>query len=61
MKADTLIVGGTSLAVYPAAYYIEYFRGKNLIIINMSKTPKDEDADLVINDDIAKVFRELGY
>ena len=61
MKADTLIVGGTSLAVYPAAYYIEFFRGKNLIIINMSKTPKDEDADLVINDDIAKVFRELGY
>ena len=60
-KADTLIVGGTSLIVYPAAYYLEYFNGKNLIIINMSKTPKDDSADLVINDDIAKVFRELNY
>ena len=59
-KADTLIIGGTSLVVYPAAYYLEYFRGKNLVIINMSKTSKDSDATLVINDDIAKVFRELN-
>ena len=58
-KADTLIIGGTSLVVYPAAYYIEFFRGKNLVIINKSSTPKDGDASLVINDDIAKVFREL--
>ena len=59
--ADTLIIGGTSLSVYPAAYYIEYFKGKNLVIINMDKTNKDSDATLVIHDDIAKVFRELGY
>ena len=61
IKADTLIVGGTSLVVYPAAYYLEYFKGKNLIIINMDETSKDKDATLVIHDDIAKVFRELGY
>ena len=60
-KADTLIVGGTSLVVYPAAYYLEYFRGKNLVIINKSETSKDSMATLVIHDDIAKVFRELGY
>ena len=60
-KADTLIVGGTSLVVYPAAYYLEYFKGKNLVIVNMSSTSKDDDATLVIHDDIAKVFRELGF
>jgi len=60
-KADTLIVGGTSLVVYPAAYYLEYFKGKNLIIINKSKTQKDNEATLVINDDISEVFKELGY
>lgn len=59
--ADTLIIGGTSLVVYPAAYYIEFFRGKNLVIINKSETPKDYIATLLIHDDIAKVFRELGY
>lgn len=59
-KADTLIIGGTSLVVYPAAYYIEYFKGKNLVIINMSETSKDKECTLVIHDDIAKVFRELN-
>ncbi|MDO5519942.1 MAG: NAD-dependent protein deacylase, partial [bacterium] len=57
-KADTLIIGGTSLVVYPAAGLIDYFRGKNLILINKSTTPADDKADLVINDDIAKVMEE---
>ena len=57
-KADTLIIGGTSLVVYPAAGLIDYFRGKNLILINKSSTSADHRADLVINDDIAKVMKE---
>lgn len=57
-KADTLIIGGTSLIVYPAAGLIDYFRGKNLILINKSSTSADSRADLVINEDIAKVMRE---
>jgi len=60
-KADTLIIGGTSLVVYPAAYYINYFRGKNLIILNKGSLDIDKNATLVINDDISKVFEELGY
>lgn len=57
-RADTLIIGGTSLVVYPAAGLINYFEGKNLILINKSKTDADSRADLVINDDIAKVMKE---
>lgn len=57
-KADTLIIGGTSLVVYPAAGLIDYFRGKYLILINKSTTFADQRADLVINDDIAKVMKE---
>ncbi len=56
--ADTLIIGGTSLIVYPAAGLIHYFKGKNLVLINKSKTSADSSADLVINDDIAMVMRE---
>ena len=56
MNADTLIIGGTSLVVYPAAGLITYFKGKNLILINKSKTPYDNRADLVINDKIGKVM-----
>ena len=55
-EADTLIVAGTSLIVYPAAGFLNYFRGKNLIIVNMSSTPKDAIANLVIHEDINKVF-----
>lgn len=55
-KADMLIVGGTSLAVYPAAGLIEYFNGENLILINKSETPYDGKADLVIHDSIGKVL-----
>ncbi len=55
---DTLIVGGTSLVVYPAAGLINYFRGKNLILINLSKTSYDGAANLCIYEKIGKVFRE---
>lgn len=54
--ADTLIVGGTSLVVYPAAGLIQYFRGKNLILINKSETPYDRQATLVIHDAIGEVL-----
>ena len=55
-KADTLIVGGTSLVVYPAAGLIRYFQGNNLVLINKSKTQYDSRADLVINQPIGKVL-----
>ncbi|MBR0411676.1 MAG: NAD-dependent protein deacylase [Eubacterium sp.] len=58
-EADVLIIGGTSLAVYPAAGMIDYFRGKHLILINKSSTPRDSQADLVINDSIGEVFGQL--
>lgn len=57
-KADTLIIIGTSLTVYPAAYYISYFRGKNLVIINETPTSQDHIATLVIRDNFSKVFSE---
>ncbi len=56
--ADTLIIGGTSLVVYPAAGLINYFKGKNLILINKSTTSADSKADLVIHDSIGKVLKE---
>ena len=51
-KADMLIIGGTSLAVYPAAGLVDYYRGKKLVLINKSKTQKDQRADLVIHETI---------
>ena len=57
-NADTLIIGGTSLVVYPAAGLIDYFRGKNLVLINKSTTSADSKADLVIHDSIGKVLTE---
>lgn len=57
-NADTLIIGGTSLVVYPAAGLIKYFRGKTIVLINKSETSADNNASLVINDDIAKVMKE---
>ena len=57
--ADTLIVGGTSLVVYPAANLIKYFNGKNLILINKSSTPYDDQANLVIHDSIGKVLSNV--
>lgn len=57
-RADVLIVGGTSLVVYPAAGLINYFKGRKLVLINKSSTPMDRRADLVINDSIGKVFED---
>ena len=58
-EADTLIIGGTSLNVYPAAGLIRYFRGKNLVIINMSPTQMDKNADLLVCDKIGSVFSQI--
>ena len=58
-EADMLIIGGTSLAVYPAAGLIDYYRGNKLVLINMSKTPMDGKADLVIYDKIGKVLSQI--
>ena len=58
-EADTLIIGGTSLVVYPATGLIRYFRGKHLVVINMSPTQTDSQADLLIADKIGKVLGQL--
>lgn len=58
-KADVLIVGGTSLAVYPAAGLIDYYRGSRLVLINQSATPMDKKADLRIEGKIGEVFSEI--
>ena len=58
-RADVLIIGGTSLVVYPAAGLIDYYRGNKLVLINKSSTPRDRIADLIINDSIGKVFSEI--
>ena len=55
-KADTLIIGGTSLVVYPAAGFVHYFRGDTLMLINKQETSYDSHADLVIHDAIGKVM-----
>lgn len=54
-----LIIGGTSLAVYPAAGLIDYYRGDKLVLINKSATPMDRRANLLIQDSIGKVFSQL--
>lgn len=58
-EADMLIIGGTSLAVYPAAGLIDYFLGKYLVLINKASTPRDNMADLVIRDSIGEVLGAL--
>lgn len=57
--ADMLIIGGTSLSVYPAAGLIDYYRGDKLVVINMSQTPRDTYADLVIAGRIGAVLAEV--
>ena len=57
--ADTLIIGGTSLAVYPAASLIQYFKGAHLVLINKGETAADGSADLIIRSPIAEVFSQL--
>lgn len=58
-QADMLIIGGTSLVVYPAASFIDYFHGKYLVVINKSATPRDGQADLCIQEPIGKVLGEI--
>ncbi len=55
-EAEVLIIGGTSLAVYPAAGLVRYFRGNHLVVINKSVTPMDNNADLVINEKIGEAL-----
>ena len=58
-QADMMIVAGTSLTVYPAAGLLQYFRGKNLVLINRDATPMDSNADLVIHDKVGQVLGSL--
>ena len=58
-NADMLIIGGTSLAVYPAAGLIDYYRGNKLVLINKSTTPMDKRADLLIQESLGKVFSQI--
>ena len=57
--ADMLIIGGTSLAVYPAAGLIDYYRGHKLVLINKSTTPMDSRADLLIQAGLGEVFGQI--
>lgn len=58
-QAQTLIIGGTSLTVYPAAGLIRYFSGKHLVVINKTPVPDDSKAELVIHDKLGNVFNRL--
>ena len=58
-EADMLIIGGTSLAVYPAAGLIDYYQGNKLILINKTPTPRDGAADLVVQGSIGEIFSQL--
>lgn len=58
-QAEVLIIGGTSLAVYPAAGLIDYFTGDKLVVINKAPTPRDAHADLLIQAPIGEVFSQL--
>lgn len=59
-QADVMIVGGTSLAVYPAAGLLDYFRGDVLVLINKGATPRDNSADLLIQAPIGQVFSQIA-
>ncbi len=58
-NADVLIIGGTSLAVYPAAGLIDYYRGNKLILVNKTATPRDKQADLVVYGSIGEIFGSI--
>lgn len=58
-QADMLIIGGTSLVVYPAAGLVDYYTGNRLVLINRSETSRDNYADLVIRDKIGEVFSQI--
>ena len=59
-RADLLIVGGTSLTVYPAAGLLQYYRGNRLVLINRDETPYDDYANLVFHDSLGKIFSQLS-
>ena len=58
-EADTMIIGGTSLVVYPAAGLVDYFHGKNLVLINKSETSQDNYCSLVIHAPIGEVLSQI--
>ena len=58
-RADMLIIGGTSLSVYPAAGLIDVYKGNRLVLINKTPTPRDDLADLILRDPIGEVFSQL--
>ena len=58
-EAQVLLIGGTSLAVYPAAGLIDYFHGEHLVVINKASTPRDKYADLLIKEPIGQVFSQI--
>jgi NAD-dependent deacetylase len=58
-QADMLIVLGTSLTVYPAASFVNYYRGNKLVLINRDKTPYDGYADLVFHENLGNIFSQL--
>ena len=59
MQADTLIIAGTSLTVYPAAGFIRYFQGDTVVLINRDRTPFDSQADLVFHDKVGELIGAL--
>ena len=59
MQADTLIIAGTSLTVYPAAGFIRYFRGENIVLINRDATPFDNQADLVFHESVGELLGKI--
>ena len=58
-KAELMIVGGTSLTVYPANGLVNYFKGRKLVLINRDATQYDYKADLVINESLGKIFEKI--
>lgn len=58
-QADVLIVGGTSLAVYPAAGLLDYYQGNKLVLVNKTPTPRDSIADLIVQGSIGEIFSQL--
>lgn len=58
-RADVLLIGGTSLAVYPAAGLIDYYRGNKLVLVNKTPTPRDREADLVVQGSIGEILARL--
>lgn len=58
-RADCMVILGTSLVVYPAAGLVYYFSGKHLVVVNKTATPQDGNAELVINDKVGEVFKQL--